>query len=106
MSKRFHNGLILEIIERGLNSLGESPKKAIWIVLESKFNIDRNKIPINIRGITNALQDIFGLGYSFLDILFKQHLEDETGKTFENKNFFECVQSLRFEADDVQHPQK
>ena len=99
LSDAFHNGLLLEVIERGLDSLGESPKKAVWIVLEEQFNIDRNEIPLNINEITNALQNIFGLGYNFLDTLFKQNLEDATGKVFKNKNFSESVGSLEFVSD-------
>lgn len=95
----FNNELLLEVIECGLDSLGESPKKAVWIVLEEQFNIDRNEISSNIKEITNALQNIFGLGYNFLDTLFKQKLEDLTGKVFKNKNFLESVDSLEFTSD-------
>ncbi|PVX25851.1 MAG: hypothetical protein CW691_03270 [Candidatus Bathyarchaeum sp.] len=103
MSNHGYNEVMLEVIERGLDSLGESPKKAVWIVLEEQFNVDRNKIPIDVKEITDALQKLFGLGYSFLDALFKQYLEDATGRIFEDKNFLECVASLQGESDSIQN---
>ena len=101
MSNHINNDLILDVFERGLDSLGESPKKAIWFVLEEQFNVNRNESPINVKKITDALEKIFGLGYTFLDTILKQHLEDLTGKTCPNKSFVESVQILRVEAQPI-----
>ena len=93
-----NNELLLNVFERGLNSLGESPKNAIWFILEEQFNIDRQENPINVQKISFALEKIFGLGYTFLDTILKQNLEELTGKTFQKKNFLESVEFLKNEA--------
>ena len=101
MSSQSNNELILEVFERGLDSLGETPKKAIWYVLEEQFNVDRNENTINVKKITEALEKIFGLGYTFLDTILKQRLEDLIGKTFPQKSFLESVESLKVEAQPI-----
>ena len=98
MANHINNDLILEVFERGLDSLGESPKKAIWIILQEQFKVDRDENPINVKKITDALEKIFGLGYTFLDAILKKHLEDLTGKTFQEKSFVESVEFLKVEV--------
>lgn len=89
------NTLILEVIEKGLDALGTSPKQAIWIFLEKDFNVNRDELPENIKNFHEGLQKIFGLGYKFLDTLFCHYLQDATGKKFpKNLTFVECVESL------------
>lgn len=86
--------IVLDVFEKGLDSLGESPKKAIWSFLENESNLDKNGLPGNVRDFQEALQKIFGLGYNFLDTLFCNYLEQATGKQFpENQSFVERVES-------------
>ena len=98
MSKVLNNEQLLEVFEKGLDSLGESPKNAVWFLLEAQFNIDRNENPLNIQKISAALEKIFGLGYTFLDKILKQNLEELIGKTFQKKTFLESVESLKNES--------
>ncbi|MCW4034209.1 MAG: hypothetical protein NWF03_02465 [Candidatus Bathyarchaeota archaeon] len=96
MSKNPNNELILNVINRGLDTLGESPKQAIWIFLEKEYNVSSTKLPLNVREFQEGLQKIFGVGYNFLDNLFCQFLKDATGKQFKNcKSFVECVEALQ-----------
>lgn len=86
--------IVLKVIDKGLDSLGDSPKQAIWNFLENDNNLDKNGLPGNIKEFQIALQNIFGLGYNFLDALFCHYLEQATGKQFpKNQNFAECVES-------------
>jgi hypothetical protein len=95
LSKPFDNAMILDVIEKGLDSLGTSPKQAIWVFLEKDFNVKKNQLPGNIKDFHDGLQKIFGLGYKFLDTLFCNYLEEATGKQFpKNQSFVECVESL------------
>ena len=88
------NAIVLAVIERGLDALGDSPKQAIWTFIENDYKLDKNELPKNIRSFQEALQKIFGLGYSFLDALFCSYFEQATGKQFpENQSFVECVES-------------
>ncbi|MCW4015021.1 MAG: hypothetical protein NWF06_01500 [Candidatus Bathyarchaeota archaeon] len=95
MPRHYVDTLILEVIEKGLDSLGNSPKRAIWVFLETDFNVKRNDLPGNIREFHEGLQKIFGLGYKFLDKLFCHYLQEATKKRFdENQCFADCVESL------------
>ena len=96
MSKSISDEIVLQIIERGFDALGESPKQAIWFCLEEKFGFNRKKVPENLADFQAALQKIFGLGYSFLDVLFRKYLEEATGEKFHNcASFAECVSLLQ-----------
>ncbi len=96
MSKHISDEIILETIERGFDALGESPKQAIWFCLEEKFGFNPKKVPKNIAAFQEALQKIFGLGYDFLDVLFRQYLHEATGEKFVNcENFTQCVAFLK-----------
>ena len=95
LSAQCDNSMILQVIEKGLDALGNSPKQAIWVFLEKDFNVNKNELPGNIQAFHDGLQKIFGLGYNFLDALFCKYLEEATGKQFsKNQNFVECVESL------------
>ena len=92
LSKSINNKIVLQVIERGLDSLGESPKQAIWFCLEEKFGFKRKEAPENIEEFQEALRNIFGWGYDFLDTLFRQYLNEATGEKFHNcASFAECV---------------
>lgn len=85
------------LIDKGLDALGQSPKSAIWVLLEKDFKLNRNELPGNAREFQEALQKIFGMGYNFLDRLFRHYLEEATGKKFQkSQSFCECVECLCF----------
>lgn len=95
VSKNLNDELILNVINKGLDALGESPKKAIWIFLEKEFNVS-SSLPLNVREFQEGMQKIFGVGYNFLDSLFCQFLKDATGNQFNNcTSFVECVEALQ-----------
>ena len=95
MKKHIYDEIVLKVIEKGLNALGESPKQAIWFYLEREYNLDRKKVADNLTTFEEGLQKIFGMGYSFLSTLFRQYLEEATGKNFNDcASFAECVNNL------------
>ena len=69
MSKKEFDELLLGTIDEGLASIGESSKQAIYFHIEKGFNIKRQEIPDKIADFQNAIEKIFGLGASFLEIL-------------------------------------
>jgi hypothetical protein len=96
----FSDQLICEVIEKGLDSLGESPKQSVWYCLEDKFKVYRDELPGNIVEFQEALQKIFGIGYSFLETLFRKYLEEATEQDFHDcKSFAECVNSLKLKPN-------
>jgi hypothetical protein len=89
------NKLVLEVIDKGLTVLGNTPKQAIWSFLENDFGVKANQLPEEIRSFTEGLEKIFGIGYKFLDQLFCHYLEEATGNRFpKNKTFCEHIETL------------
>ena len=96
MQQPYSDGVLLAVIEKGLDSLGETPKQAIWFYLEQTFGFSKKNIPENIDVFQDALQKCFGLGYGFLDTLFRRYLEEVIGQNLEGySSFAECVNVLR-----------
>ena len=83
MSKNSFEKLLLEAIEEGLSSLGDSAKHAIYFHLENTFNIRRRDISSGIEDFVNALEKIFGLGAKPIEILIMQRLYEKVGGVVE-----------------------
>jgi hypothetical protein len=96
MSKQITNELIFTVVQKGLDALGESPKRTLWFYLEQEYGFTRKNIPENLTSFQDVLQKFFGLGYTFLDTLFRQYLCQETNENLEGySTFVECVNALR-----------
>ena len=93
--------IVREVIEKGLDSLGQTPKQAVWFCLEKESGFDREKLPENLRTFEEALQKLFGFGYSFLKTLFMQFLQDAVGEDLHGySSFTECVKYLYEQAEE------
>jgi len=77
---------LLEAVEEGLSSLGDSPKQAILFFLESSFKIERDNIPANLTEFSEALEKIFGPGASHIEKLIVRCLYRKLGLKFEEAN--------------------
>jgi hypothetical protein len=75
--------LLLEAIDEGLSSLGNSPKEAIYFHLDRSFNIKKEQIPGKIEAFENAIENIFGIGANFLEIIIMKQLYRKVGGAFE-----------------------
>lgn len=102
MSHPLTDEIILDAIDQGLSALGENPKKALWYCLEKDFKIDRHKVPENLEAFEETLKGFFGLGYSFLEALFRQHLQNATGEDLKcYKSFADCIRGLRKKTENA-----
>ncbi len=81
MPKRNFEKILLEAVDEGLSSLGESCKLAIYFHLEENFKVKREEIPCKIELFEEAIGRIFGQGASFLEILIMQRLHQKIGGT-------------------------
>jgi len=79
LSKRSFEKLLLETVDEGLSSLGDSAKHAIYFHLENTFNISKRDIPSKIEEFADALEKIFGLGAKPIEILIMQRLYEKVG---------------------------
>jgi hypothetical protein len=87
--RKIFEDLLIEAVDEGLTSLGESAKQAIYFHLEDRFKIAKNDIPYHLEDFTEGLEKIFGLGASFIEILIMKSLFGKTGQPLEwnqNKN--------------------
>jgi len=90
--------ILLEAVEEGLSSLGDSPKQAIFFHLETSFEISKDNIPANTIEFSKTLEKIFGPGAVYLEKLIAKRLYEELGLEFqeaENWNFLERIDNAR-----------
>ena len=100
MSKPDFEKLLLEAVDEGLASIGESSKQAIYYHLEKGFNIKKQEIPHNIEAFMLAVEKIFGIGANFLETLILKRLYEKTGlkgkeDSFKNLTFAETVVEIK-----------
>jgi hypothetical protein len=81
--------LLLEAIDEGLSSLGETGKTTIYFHLEGRFNIKKQEIPFKLSDFSKALEQNFGLGARHFEILFMKKLHAKFEVTFKWPTF-EC----------------
>lgn len=83
MPKRDFEKLLIQAVDDGLSSLGESSRQAIYFHLERNFNIKKKEIPNKIWNFADAIKKIFGSGADFLEILIMKSLYEKVGGIFE-----------------------
>ena len=81
MSEEEFNMLLLEAIDEGFSAIGQSSKQAIFYHLETGFGIRKQEVPEKVDEFANAIERIFGLGASFLEILIMKLLYEKTKLT-------------------------
>lgn len=91
--------MIIMIVDRGINSLGNNPSQVLWSTLGKEYNISKNQVPEKLPAFIEIIQKIFGESYHFLDLLFKALLQQSTDENLEGQgSFFHCVTELRNKA--------
>jgi hypothetical protein len=83
LRNRSFEKLLLEAVDEGLSSLGNSSKQVIYFHLEKTFKINKRDIPYKIEEFADAIEKIFGLGAKFLQILIMKCLYEKVGQVFE-----------------------
>lgn len=98
MSQDYLRKILLEAVEEGLSSLGDSPKQAIFFHLEDSFKIRKDNIPANLTEFAKALEKIFGPGASYLEKLIVKCLCEKLELEFEeieSWDFLEYVNNIK-----------
>jgi hypothetical protein len=78
--------ILITAIDEALSSLGESAKTSIYFHLEDLFKIKKQEIPSRMCDFSNALEQVFGLGARYLEVLCMKNLHARivvTGKCSE-----------------------
>jgi hypothetical protein len=92
------DGLLLNAIDVAFISLGESIKKSIYFHLEEQFELKRDQIPNKLAKFQEALEQVFGSGARFLEILIMKNLYLKSGVTVsmeEGVSFIDYVKELK-----------
>ena len=93
--------LLLEAIDEGFSTLGESSKVAIYFQLEKNFKIKKQEIPHRIEEFTNAIERIFGNGAQLVEIRIMKSLFTRVGCNFKsyqspaNLDFTEYIAAIK-----------
>jgi hypothetical protein len=66
--------ILLEAVDGGLASLGETAKQAVLFHLEKSFGIRKDDIPRKAAAFARAVEAIFGPGAAFLENLILERL--------------------------------
>ncbi len=89
--------LLLEAVDEGLSSVGETCKQAIYFHIEKRFNLNKKDIPCRIEEFTEAIENIFGVGAKVLEIRIMKNLFNKMGYPFplvHNQEFLEFTKYL------------
>lgn len=85
------NRVLLDAIEGGLSSLGDSPREAIFYHLEASFRLKKENIPLNLSEFQQALERIFGPGAPYLEKLIIRCLYERLELGFEEPEHVDFV---------------
>jgi len=89
--------ILLSAVDDGLLSLGSSSKEAILYQLESSYQISRDTIQANLIVFSKALEEILGVGASFVEKLIIKSLHEklESDVESDNMNLKQYVKNIR-----------
>ncbi|MGD0160557.1 MAG: hypothetical protein ABSB89_09715 [Candidatus Bathyarchaeia archaeon] len=79
MTDKAFQELVLEAVDSTLASLGSSARQSVYYHLKKKFDISRDQIPGRIEDFDRGLEQIFGVGTRFLEVLMMKKLYEEMG---------------------------
>lgn len=85
ITERAFKQALLEAVEEGLLSLGESGRKAVYFHLQNTFSVNKEEIPNNPKAFSEGLQRIFGLGASVIEKAIIKSLYRKLGVEYEEK---------------------
>ena len=91
--------LLLQAIDKTLNSLGKSVGQSIYFHIENKLRVARTDIPQNLEEFQEGLERIFGPGAQFIEILIMKNLHLRIGRQLVGKcerlEFIEYVHATK-----------
>jgi hypothetical protein len=80
LSERDFKKLLLEAVDEGLSSLGNSSKKVLYSHLDKGFRIKKQEIPEKIDAFADAIENIFGVGAGSIEVLIMKRLHEKAGQ--------------------------
>ena len=92
---------VMKAVDDSLSSFGDSFKQVIYFQLENTFHIKKQEIPQKIEGFAAAIEEIFGIGATLIEMKILKALHDQVPEFVhfprgDELVFTEYVKSLRF----------
>lgn len=81
--------VLIEAVDNGLLTLGESPRSAIYFHLERNWQLKKEEIPEKVEKFLEGLANIFGPGSRVVEKVIVKDLYTRLGLEFEEKMNFE-----------------
>jgi hypothetical protein len=90
---RDFNKLLLQAIDESFNSLGSTVREAIYFHLKNQFELCYEDIPKRIDRFQQGIEEIFGSGARFIEILILKNLCAEVNlpAVFDNAEDLEFI---------------
>ena len=85
---------LIEVVDQGLLTLGESGRKAIYFHLQNITSVKREDIPDNLEALQKGLEKIFGAGAKMIETSIVRSLYQKLGiqyKEDKNKSFVDTI---------------
>jgi len=79
LTEKAFQELLLKAVDSTLASLGNSARQSVYYHLKKKFDISKDEIPSRIEDFDHGLEQIFGVGTRFLEVLIMKKLYEEMG---------------------------
>jgi len=79
------DAILVNAIDEALSAYGEKSKLNFYVYLEKASNLPKGEIPKRIDEFSDAIEDLFGLGSRFLEILIMKNLYSKIASVWEQK---------------------
>jgi hypothetical protein len=70
--------MVVETVDEVFTSFGDKCKKAVYFHLENDYKISRSQIPERIPDFASAIEQLFGVGASIIEIEIMRRLHNKT----------------------------
>ncbi|MGQ9743046.1 MAG: hypothetical protein ACUVQW_00365 [Candidatus Bathycorpusculaceae bacterium] len=77
--------VLLEAVDEGLLTLGESGREAVYFHLKNLYNVKKEEIPFKLEEFAEGLRKIFGLGAAVIEKAIIKSLYDKIGMKYEER---------------------
>lgn len=91
LAKRNFDDIFLESVDEALSSLGDSAKRSVYYHLEDKFGLEKGIIAKKPQELESGLDNIFGAGAKYIEILIMKNLHCKLEHPLEWKQSKELV---------------
>lgn len=86
--------IILDAVDEGLKTLGESGKQAIFFHLERTYSIKKSDIPKKPDAFAEGLEKIFGGGATVIQKIILENLYSKLGLKYEDRDDYSFTDYL------------